>query len=722
MEMNKENLHFCGIDLGTTNTIVSSGYVDNQGKLNIEATEIEQIGKDGARVRSQMIPSAVFYEYDRKREMFDVKVGAWAKERYGQKAGQVCKSVKSQMGSWTVEGLRHEIPDKTAGEVSARILQHVVKGVNKTLFQTNMKDFIITVPASYDSDQCAETLEAAKLAGIDIENQHDILLYEPKAVLYYLLYLKENGKMPPSVIDFEKDKNILVFDLGGGTLDVSVHKVGYNTYGILDVQDLAISRYTKIGGDNFDEVLAKEILRRFEEMYGITVPKEQRETVLCRCRQLAEGLKIEISDGYEQAKMQGVELSKDTTFEVMDMCLYDSYSYDDEFSIQEVEDIFETLIGKSYTMDTVKNIQNLKEEDNNNIIYPILDVLDKAGNISIDAVVLNGGMTKYYYIQERLNEFFGLQTISNLDPDLSVSKGAVYYHYCLHKYNIKKEQMFEPTRKQNVEYGRTEVEQVAMPQMFTTGTILNDNINIGLQNEYVECVIEAGTKLPYTKTITGAYEFSEKTDKIGIDILLGRGTTKNFPNRRIAKRFVQFKQVYKAGTPLTLKFTINAMKEMVIEAWITGQEKTKVKVEVDTNGKKFVTYKKSNGITKTNNMMLNPVTEINAIKNAHDMMKSRNCDKGKANSKLANKIKMIGKANNPEQFFPVLYENAVNCSMRDPFLGSIYDMSELLFQGWTLEQRRKMKRLCEKHFEDDYVGIQQDKLIVNKAKKLIALL
>ena len=235
-------------------------------------------------------------------------IGDYAKSRYGTRSGYVCKSVKSLMGTSDQVPLVDEIPDKTPSDVSAQILSFMINSAKKRLFQNELSDVIITVPASFDSDQCQATLDAARKAGINVENMHDVLLYEPKAVIYNFMRMQECGEIPSDLLSLDTEKNVLVFDLGGGTLDVTIHRVGYTEKGILNIKDLAISRYTLLGGDNFDELLATDMLRRFEESNGVKVSIKRKEEVMCKLRKLAEKLKVDLSQAYDSARMSDIDL------------------------------------------------------------------------------------------------------------------------------------------------------------------------------------------------------------------------------------------------------------------------------------------------------------------------------------------------------------------------------------------------------------------------------
>ena len=187
---------------------------------------------------------------------------------------------------------------------SAILLQTILTGI-KYSFGLEIDDVVITVPASFDSDMRAATLKAAEKAGIKIKNEdgtvRDILLDEPRASLYDFINHQKLGNIGTQIIDFSIPKNILVYDLGGGTLDVSLHRVGYKNPedNIIDIEDIAISRYLNLGGDVFDETLRdylyKEYFRRTnldEKNWG----KYELEAIKAKLLVFAENYKISITN------------------------------------------------------------------------------------------------------------------------------------------------------------------------------------------------------------------------------------------------------------------------------------------------------------------------------------------------------------------------------------------------------------------------------------------
>lgn len=493
---------FLGIDLGTTNSVISYSQVLPNGNIKCNIIDVYRRSQDGGSERKATLPSVVYYQKDSNGNITPI-VGDMAKSRYGTRYGYVCKSVKSLIGSCDKVSLNDEIPDKTPAEVSAQILKQLLTGLKSIGVKESIDDVVITVPASFDTNQCAATRDAARIAGINIDNIHEELLFEPKAARFDFVHMQELGEIPNTLIDFTTPKNILVFDLGGGTLDVTLHKVTFETDNLPHIQDLAISRYTRIGGDDFDELLAEKMFERFQQQNGITVRQDRREEVLCKLRKTAETAKISLSNDYINAENMETSLPDDYDVHVMDMFLYDSYSYDDYFTPEEIEELLSPLLANDLNINDVDRIDKLPQNNIDNIIYPILDTLAKAktncGDCTVDAVIMNGGMTKFYPIKKRIDKFFSLESITQNDPDLAVARGASYYHYLLHKYK-KEKSSFNASQIVGMAVTEPEAKIQSYDEKssdFDDSTILNDTICLGIKGEYILKLVEAGTKLPY---------------------------------------------------------------------------------------------------------------------------------------------------------------------------------------------------------------------------------
>lgn len=709
---------YLGIDLGTTNSVIAYGLLGNSGDLKCTVIDVDRKSETGGKTRAKTLPSVVFYSMNNAMKTYTPEVGDYAKSRYGMIQGYVCKSVKSMMGSGDHVKLNEEILDQTPAQVSSRILQHMMVNARQRLYQDDVSDVVITVPASFDSDQCQDTLDAAKMAGVDIDNTHDILLYEPKAVIYDLVHMQELGEVPKEVIDFHEPKNILVFDLGGGTLDVSIHTVGYSPNGMMNIKDLAIARYSLIGGDNFDELIALDMYQRFVDFNHLTIPEKRKEEVMCKLRKEAEKLKINISDDYDNARNFGKEIGAGYYWEVTAMNLYDSYSMLEEYTIEQILTIIQPLMGEEFTSKDALKIDSFTPKQMNNIIYPILDVLAKAGaDCKIDFVLLNGGMTKFFPIKQRIDRFFGLNSLVTANPDLSVARGAVYYHYCLHKYNVKKQDM-EELAAQTCEK-QTAMSKEEEEEEFQVGTILNDTIHLGVSGEYVSKLVEAGTKLPYCSgEIKGKYAFSKYMDSISVQIFLGRGKTKNLPNRRICDRIIKFKNKYPANTPISISIVINSMRMMRLEAWITGDPSKKAQITLDTNSKKTEKNKVSSASIHTNERtILNAKGELNALKVL--AFSQRKTNRPDVKTRMEQLVANIKRAENPEDFYEPIMEGLSSFGMNDVLRGYYYAIAAELCDGWSEKQIFRLLRMAKQHFSVNYADFRHDNYVIRQAAEVI---
>ena len=418
--MNEKSSYYFGIDLGTTNSVLAWAKVDPETEFTEpEVVKIEmpsQIAPDRvppalnpwpAMEHKELLPSCVCFPYGRH----DPIVGPHAKGALIRTGSRSVKSIKTRMG--TEYSRQFDEKSYNAPEISAEILKALVDGVPPGFPKEDLlKEAVICVPASFDNKMRDATKEAARIAKF----KNPILLDEPYAALYDYRNQQERGKFPPGAIGIEfsiEPKLILVFDLGGGTLDVSLHNVFYEPKkNKLLIQDSVVSRYTAIGGDNFDMLLAEYFL-------SCSHVKSARSFV----QEYAEHAKIDLSNE-SRAKLRAGEDPNTVETRINIPVLGASF----DLTLPEYEKIVSPLLAHNLTLETVKS---------NNIIYPIVDVLKKwekdFGSIpEPDAVLLNGAMTRLHTIQKRLEDFFPSVPISVLgDPDKAVARGAVVHHYNL---------------------------------------------------------------------------------------------------------------------------------------------------------------------------------------------------------------------------------------------------------------------------------------------------
>lgn len=241
-----------GIDLGTTNSCVS---VLEGGEATVIANA------EGARTTPSIVAFA---------KNGEVLVGEVAKRQSVTNVDRTIRSVKRHMGTdWSVDidGKKY-----TAQEISARVLQKLKRDAESYLGET-VTDAVITVPAYFNDAQRQATKEAGEIAGLNVLR----IINEPTAAA--LAYGLDKA---------DKEQTILVFDLGGGTFDVSLLEIGD---GVVEVK--ATNGDNHLGGDDWDQALVDFLVQNFGSQNGIDLTKDKM--AMQRIREAAEKAKIELS-------------------------------------------------------------------------------------------------------------------------------------------------------------------------------------------------------------------------------------------------------------------------------------------------------------------------------------------------------------------------------------------------------------------------------------------
>ena len=246
-----------GIDLGTTNSVVS---VLSGGEPEVIANS------EGSRTT----PSVVAFAKNG-----EVLVGEVAKRQAVTNVDRTIRSVKRHMGdpSWKVD-----IDGKSYNpqEISARVLQKLKRDAESYLGE-DVTDAVITVPAYFNDAQRQATKEAGQIAGLNVLR----IVNEPTAAA--LAYGLDKG---------ETEQTILVFDLGGGTFDVSLLEIGE---GVIEVK--ATSGDNHLGGDDWDQRIIDWLVDKFKAAHGIDLTKDKM--AMQRLREAAEKAKIELSSSQQ---------------------------------------------------------------------------------------------------------------------------------------------------------------------------------------------------------------------------------------------------------------------------------------------------------------------------------------------------------------------------------------------------------------------------------------
>ncbi|MCJ7857221.1 molecular chaperone DnaK [Corynebacterium kalidii] len=346
-----------GIDLGTTNSVVS---VLEGGEATVIANS------EGARTTPSIVAFA---------KNGEVLVGQSAKNQAVTNVDRTIRSVKRHIGddSWTTS----EIDGKkyTAQEISARTLQKLKRDAESYLGE-DVTDAVITVPAYFNDAQRQATKDAGQIAGLNVLR----IVNEPTAAA--LAYGLEKG---------DKEQTILVFDLGGGTFDVSLLEIGD---GVVEVR--ATSGDNSLGGDDWDQRIVDWLVEKFKTAHGVDLSKDKM--ALQRLREAAEKAKIELSSS-QQASINlpyiTVDQDKNPLF------------LDETLSRTEFQRITQDLLDRTKK--------------------PFEAVL-KDADISVDEiehVVLVGGSTRMPAVSELVKELTGgKEPNKGVNPDEVVAVGA----------------------------------------------------------------------------------------------------------------------------------------------------------------------------------------------------------------------------------------------------------------------------------------------------------
>ena len=341
-----------GIDLGTTNSCVS---VMEGG----EATVIPNA--EGHRTT----PSVVAFSKTGER-----MVGQVAKRQAVTNPDRTISSIKREMGSdykVTIDGKKY-----TPQEISAMILQKL-KADAEAYLGESVTEAVITVPAYFTDAQRQATKDAGKIAGLDVKR----IINEPTAAA--LAY----------GLDKETDQKIMVYDLGGGTFDVSVLEIGD---GVIEV--LATAGNNRLGGDDFDQCITNYLVEEFKKSDGIDLSGDR--VAMQRLKEAAEKAKIELS-GVTSTNINLPYITADAT---------GPKHLDVTLTRAKFNELTAHLVEKT--------------------AGPVRQAMSDAGNTASDLtkVLLVGGSSRVPAVQEMVKKLTGKEGFKGINPDECVADGA----------------------------------------------------------------------------------------------------------------------------------------------------------------------------------------------------------------------------------------------------------------------------------------------------------
>ncbi len=522
-----------GIDLGTTYSCIAR--VDETGRAEvIKNLEGENI-----------TPSVVAFEDD------TVIVGSDAKEESSIKPETTVLLVKSYMGK-KISMLDYNGEPKMPEEISSYILKKLARDTSEQL-GVEVKDVVITCPAYFGTAERTATKNAGKIAGLNVLE----IISEPTAAAIYYGCTRKHD-----------EKTVLVYDLGGGTFDVTVMRISANK-----IEVVCSDGDHDLGGKNWDETLMSYLINQFSQKVGYEV--EPDEYLDQRLREMAEKLKKRLT---ATTKASGI-LEGDAKQEKLSVTRED---FDRMTSI--------------YLRETMNKVETVLE-------------ISKNKGYQIDEVLLVGGSTRMPQVKETLEAKFGKEKVYFLEPDEAVAKGAAIHAVNVYVNNQKNlsEKDFESEEnvKVNIDGDIKELnakdykEKLSFsPEIMSLGGkarevvmtttksfALNPIVNgrqIGynmiiknqlMNNGFLEVSKVFGTYLPNQETVDiTIYENDSMEEYFELE-----------ENLKLGKVTLELPKNLPKGSPIEI--TLKLTKEGILE--VKGLDKTsnkEVKVEMNTKG------------------------------------------------------------------------------------------------------------------------------------------
>ena len=446
----KSSSYVLGIDLGTTNCAAG---IYKSGKTEV-------INLNGTKT----MPSVMSVLKDG-----DILVGSQARSRKLIAPDSTVSSIKRHMATdWEKEF--EEIPGKvfTPVEVSAEILMKLIDGVlqNETVDLGGAPKYaVICVPANFNDAQKKATQMAAELAGLETLT----LLEEPIAAAYAY------------AIEKERVQTVLVFDLGGGTFDVSILQVDSTGDANKQFKVLAKEGIQQLGGDDFDQRIMKRVAGDFAELSDIDVFDLEKD----------QGISVKKAREAQQRLLEAVidakhELSEATTTTI------------------DIPNLIQDEGGQPHHIDNYKITRDQINGDIHDLILQTKDSVEKALSAAkldiedIDRIILVGGSSKMTLVKEMLHDMFGKEPYSDTDPDTAIARGAAILGATMMLPDPELERPEEDTPEFVIDIDN----------------IVTHNLGIEVVGGKFSCLITKDTQIPEDGPATAAKEYTTPQDNL----------------------------------------------------------------------------------------------------------------------------------------------------------------------------------------------------------------
>lgn len=402
---------YYGIDLGTTTTLVAEPIIKGS-TFDAKALKIPQLGKQGNRIEKEILPSYAYFQ-----EGKDPVVGTYARE--APDVSKTVRAIKRFMGR-DIEPYIFDDKEYYPSDISSLYIEHAIREAILNDGDAKVNKLTVTVPASFTTKQRKDTVAAIQKAfeRTGVKFDENVLISEPlAALLSYISYDIANGF---NKVNIDSHPLILVYDIGGGTLDLTLVRLGWinsnneKNLGNVDFKIEAVGRYNQVGGEDFDERIAEWLLDRLLEQHkelDIELTGFERVQVRHQLMMIAERRKIQFNDEYCEDE------DPESSTEVV-------YLRGEEYK-------FEVTLNKK---DMLKALEPLlgQHDGPKNCVSSIDKFLSKnsCNKDQIDHILCVGGMSRFLMLREALNHTYNTNILfSRTLADVAVAQGAAIYSY-----------------------------------------------------------------------------------------------------------------------------------------------------------------------------------------------------------------------------------------------------------------------------------------------------
>jgi molecular chaperone DnaK (HSP70) len=512
---------FLGIDLGTTTTLLGRA-LEEDGRLTVRPIKLRQKNRQGEMVEMSYLPSVAYYP-----ATGEPLVGLEAQVRGPEEdASRYVRAVKRQMG----RRMLLPVVEKEPYQVSAEYLAYALREGRRTFPRADTV-FTVTVPASFTTNQRADTLRALRRACEQVglpypEDEGEVFISEPVAAV--LAFLNQQIGLVKDVrkLDLSGKSRLIVYDIGGGTLDltsvfVEPHREGVRVHNLADLRVSVeiIGYYNPFGGEDFDlalaQVLYRDLMETYDELHQVELDAAQRLGVRLQLMNVAKDTKEKLSKDIGEAS--------DLAF-LSDEPEDASRPVNEQIRIQGETYLLSSEITVSKYRETVREL--LDGQSRKSLITPLKDLLKKIRMVPDDfhGMLVVGGAAKLPLVTEVLKDFWGNDRVWVYEPpDHAVVSGAAIYSLLRRRY--PEFSLVEPAA---------------------------DTYYVRLKNRF-DPILPAAEKEGKVKE----YEIPVDSDKIILQIFAGEAQEPGKPPETVYPTLIHqggttidLKKVYKKGTPV----------------------------------------------------------------------------------------------------------------------------------------------------------------------------